>query len=157
MAVEWSIASFQVDDLLQMAAIVEQKGYEFYSAVIDKSPERKVKNEIRFFREQEAQHKIIVQTMLKKRGKNVSGKVRRPLDEVLRREFLAPVQELISSKKVEVSEEALKLALTLERKAIDFYTALKAIPGAESFVAELSTMITEEESHATKLSSMLGY
>ncbi len=157
MAVEWNITSFQVDDLLQMAAIVEQKGYEFYSAVIDKSPERRVKNEIRFFREQEAQHKVVIQAMLKKRGKNVSGKVSQPLDAILRREFLAPVEELISSKKIEVSEEALKLGLSLEQKAIDFYTALKAMPGAESFAAELSAMITEEDGHAKKLSSMLGH
>jgi rubrerythrin len=57
MAVEWNLADFKVEDLLSMAVVMEQKGYDFYSAVIEKSPERRVKNEIRFLREEEARHK----------------------------------------------------------------------------------------------------
>lgn len=64
---------------------------------------------------------------------------------------------LIPPEKIETSQEAPKLGVTLEQKGIDFYAALKAMPGAEAMAADLSTLIVEEEGHLSKLSAMLGH
>ncbi len=129
MAGEWNLAEFKLEDLLQMAVLVEQKGYDFYSAVIEKSPERRVKNEIRFLREEEARHKVLFQEMLKKKGKSASGRLSAALDALLRREFTDPLEELISSKKIESNAEALKFGVSMEQKIVDFYAVLKDLPG----------------------------
>jgi rubrerythrin len=157
MAGEWNLAEFKVEDLLQMAVIIEQKGYDFYSAVIEKSPERRVKNEIRFLREEEARHKVLCQDMLKKKGKSASGKVSAALDVLLRREFTDPLEELISSKKIESNEEALKFGIAMEQKIVDFYAALKDMPGAAPLAAELAIVSAEDLAHVSKLNAMLSY
>ena len=157
MAVEWNLADFQVEDLLSMAVIMEQKGYDFYSAVIEKSPERRVKNEIRFLREEEARHKALFQDMLKKKGKSTSGKVSAALDVVLQREVIHPLEELLASKKIESNSDALSFGAAMEQKSIDFYKGLAALPGAATLGADLAAIITEEEGHKHKITVMLAY
>jgi rubrerythrin len=157
MADGWNLAEFKVEDLLQMAVIIEQKGYDFYSAVIEKSPERRVKNEIRFLREEEVRHKSLFQEMLKKKGKSASGKVSAALDVLLRREFTNPLEELISSKKIESNEEALKFGVSMEQKIVDFYAVLKDLPGAAPIAADLATVSAEDQAHVSKLNAMLSY
>ena len=157
MAVEWNLADFKVEDLLTMAVVMEQKGYDFYSEVIDKSPERRVKNEIRFLREEESRHKTVFQDMLKKKGKSGSGKVSAALDAILQREVLLPLEQLLSTKKIESNSEALKFGAEMERKSIDFYKALAALPGAAALASDLAAIVTEEEGHLRKLNVMMAY
>ncbi|MGD0724781.1 MAG: hypothetical protein ABSB63_04385 [Spirochaetia bacterium] len=157
MAGEWNLAEFKVEDLLQMAVLMQQKGYDFYSAVIEKSPERRVKNEIRFLREEEARHKVLFQEMLKKKGKSASGRLSAALDALLRREFTNPLEELIFSKKIESSEEALKFGVAMEQKVVDFYAVLKDLPGASPLAADLATVSAEDQAHVSKLNAMLSY
>ena len=157
MANDWNLAEFKLEDLLQMAVLMEQKGYDFYSAVIEKSPERRVKNEIRFLREEEARHKTLFQGMLKKKGKSASGRLPPALEAILRRELTEPMEELISSKKIESSEEALKFGLSMEQKVVDFYAALKDRPGAEVLATDLATVSAEDQAHVSKLNGMLSY
>jgi len=157
MAAEWNLAEFKVEDLLQMAVLMEQKGYDFYSAVIEKSPERRVKNEIRFLREEEARHKVLFQEMLKKKGKSASGRLSAALEALLRREFTNPLEELISTKKIESNEEALKFGVAMEQKVIDFYAVLKDLPGASPLAADLATVSAEDQAHVSKLNAMLSY
>jgi rubrerythrin len=157
MAGEWNLAEFKVEELLQMAVIIEQKGYDFYSAVIEKSPERRVKNEIRFLREEEARHKAVFQDMLKKKGKSASGKVSAALEVLLRREFADPLEELISSKKIESNKDALMFGVAMEQKIVDFYSVLKDMPGASPLTSELATVSAEDQAHVSKLTSMLEY
>jgi rubrerythrin len=157
MANDWNLAEFKLEDLLQMAVLMEQKGYDFYSAVIEKSPERRVKNEIRFLREEEARHKTLFQEMLKKKGKSASGKLSAALDALLKREFTIPLEELISSKRIESSGEALKFGVLMEQKIIDFYAVLKDLPGAAPISGDLATVSAEDQAHVTKLNGMLSY
>jgi rubrerythrin len=157
MANDWNLAEFKLEDLLQMAVAMEQKGYDFYSAVIEKSPERRVKNEIRFLREEEARHKTLFQEMLKKKGKSASGKLTAALEALLRREITVPMEELISSKKIETNEEALKFGILMEQKIVDFYAALKDLPGASAVAADLATVNAEDQAHVGKLNAMLFY
>jgi rubrerythrin len=154
---EWNLAEYKVEELLQMAVLMEQKGYDFYSAVIEKSPERRVKNEIRFLREEEARHKVLFQEMLKKKGKSASGRLSAALEALLRREFTNPLDELISSKKIESNEEALKFGVSMEKKIIDFYAVLKELPGASALAADLATVSAEDQAHVSKLNAMLSY
>ncbi len=157
MANEWNLAEFKLEDLLQMAVLIEQKGYDFYSAVIEKSPERRVKNEIRFLREEEARHKTLFQEMLKKKGKSASGKLSAALEALLRSEFTSPFDELISSKKIESSEDALKFGVSMEQKILDFYAVLRDLPGASPLAADLATVNAEDQAHVDKLNGMLSY
>jgi rubrerythrin len=157
MVSEWNLGEFKLEDLLQMAVLMEQKGYDFYSAVIEKSPERRVKNEIRFLREEEARHKTLFQDMLKKKGKSASGKLSAALEALLKREFTAPLDELISSKKIESNVEALTFGVGMEQKIIDFYAVLKDLPGASPLAADLATVSAEDQAHVSKLNGMLSY
>ena len=157
MAVEWNLADFQVEDLLSMAVVLEQKGYDFYSAVIEKSPERRVKNEIRFLREEEARHKTLFQDMLKKKGKSASHKVSAALEKILQREVIHPLEELLSSKKIESNSDALGFGVAMEQKSIEFYMALAALPGAAPLASDIAAIINEEEGHKRKLNVMLAY
>jgi rubrerythrin len=157
MAVEWNLADFRIEDLLSMAVAMEQKGYDFYSAVIEKNPERRVKNEIRFLREQEARHKSLFHDMLKKIGKSASGTVGGALDAILQREIIRPLEDLLSSKKIESNSDALSFGAAMEQKSIDFYTGLAALPGAALLAPDIAAIITEEESHKRKLNVMLAY
>ncbi len=157
MAIEWNIADFKVEDLLSMAVVLEQKGYDFYSAFSEKSPERRVKNEIRFLREEEAHHKTLIQDMLKKKGKSTSSKPGAALDKILHKEIIIPLEELLSSKKIESNNDALSFGAAMEQKSIDFYTALAALPAAASLAADIAAILTEEEGHLRKLTVMMAY
>jgi rubrerythrin len=157
MALEWNVADFTVEDLLTMATVMEQKGYDFYTEVIEKSPERRVKNEIRFLREEEARHKTVFQDMLKKKGKSVSAKVSGELEKILQREIIVPLEELRSSKKIASNSDALNFGAAMERKSIDFYRALAALPGAAALASDIGTVIAEEEGHLRKLSVLMAY
>jgi len=157
MAVEWKLGDFKVEDLLSMAVVLEQKGYDFYSAFIEKSPDRRVKNEIRFLREEEARHKTLFQDMLKKKGKSASSKPGAALDKIVQKEIIVPLEELLSSKKIESNDAALSFGAAMEKKSIDFYTALAALPDAASLASDISAIVTEEETHLSKLNVMMGY
>jgi rubrerythrin len=157
MALEWNVKDFSVEDLLSLAAEMEQKGYDFYTEVIEKSPERRVKNEIRFLREEEARHKVVFLDMLKKKGKSPSAKLSGALSEILQREIIAPLAALHASKKIASNSDALNFGVALERKSIDFYKALAALPGASALAADIAAVIAEEEGHLRKLSVMMAY
>jgi rubrerythrin len=157
MALEWNVKDFTVEDLLSMAAEMEQKGYDFYTEVIELSPERKVKNEIRFLREEEARHKTVFQDMLKKKGKSPSAKLSGALDAILQREVIGPLAELRASKKISSNSEALNFGAAMERKSIEFYKALAALPAAAALASDMEAIIAEEEGHLRKLSVMMAY
>ena len=157
MALEWNVADFPVEDLLSMAAVMEQKGYDFYTEVIEKSPERRVKNEIRFLREEEARHKTVFLDMLKKKGKPASARVSGPLEKILQREIIVPLEELLASKKISSNSDALNFGAAMERTSIEFYRALAALPAAAALASELGAIIAEEEGHLRKLSVMMAY
>ena len=157
MPVEWDLTSYKVEDLLAMAVVLEQKGYDFYSAFIDKSPERRVKNEVRFLREEEARHKGVFQDMLKRKGKSITGKPGAALDALLQAEVIGPLEALLSSGKIESNDEALRFGAAMEKKSIDFYIALAALPGAVPLAAEIATVVAEEEGHLKKLTVMMAY
>jgi rubrerythrin len=157
MALEWNVADFSVEDLLSMAVAMEQKGYDFYTEVIELSPERRVKNEIRFLREEEARHKTLFQDMLKKKGRSPSAKLGGALDAILQRELIDPLAQLRSSKKISSNSDALGFGVAMERKSIEFYQALAALPGASALASDIALIIAEEEGHLRKLSVMLAY
>ena len=157
MALEWNVKDFSVEDLLSLAAEMEQKGYDFYTEVIEKSPERRVKNEIRFLREEEARHKVVFLDMLKKKGKSPSAKLSGALNEILQREIIAPLAALHASKKIGSNSDALNFGVAMERTSIDFYKALAALPGASALAADIAAVIAEEEGHLRKLSVMMAY
>jgi rubrerythrin len=155
MALEWNVADFSVEDLLSMASVMEQKGFDFYTEVIEKSPERKVKNEIRFLREEEARHKAVFEDMLKKKGK--PAKLSKPLEKIVQREIIEPLEQLLSSKKISSNSDALNFGAAMERKSIEFYRALAALPAAAALAADIAAVIAEEEGHLRKLTVMLAY
>jgi rubrerythrin len=157
MAVEWNLAELTVEELLSMAVILEEKGYDFYTALIENSPQRSVKNEIRFLCEEEAKHKAVFQDMLKKRGKPASGAPGAALEKILRQEIIIPLEDLLSSKKIASRDDALRFGVAMEKKSIELYTALAALPAAASLAEELAAIVAQEEGHLRTLTVMMAY
>ncbi len=157
MAEEWDLTGFKVEELLAMAVVLEQKGYDFYSAFIEKSPERRVKNEVRFLREEEARHKALFQEMLKKKGKSVSSKPGAGLEKMLQHDIVVPLEQLLASDAISSSHDALSFGAAMEKKSIDLYKALSALPGAEPIARDIMAIIAEEEGHIHKLSEMMAF
>ena len=156
MALQWNVADFSVEDLLSMAAAMEQAGYDYYEEIIQKTSEPRVKNEVRFLRDEEAQHKGVFQEMLKKKGKS-AAKVSGALQQILQKEVITPLEEMRATKKISSNRDALSFGASMERTSIEFYKALAAQPAAAALVSDINAVIKEEEGHLRKISVLLAY
>ena len=54
MAKEWRLGQSSLEDVFEMAALVEQGGYEFYERLIASASNRGAKKELAFLRDEEA-------------------------------------------------------------------------------------------------------
>jgi rubrerythrin len=156
MSLQWNVAEFSVEDLLSMAAAMEQAGFDYYNEVIQKATEPRVKNEVRFLRDEEALHKNVFQEMLKKKGKaavTVSG----ALQQILQKEVITPLEEMRASKKISSNRDALNFGAAMERASIEFYKALAAQPAAAAMAPDINAVIKEEEGHLRKIAVLLAY
>ena len=53
----WELAAYPIEELFEMAAIVEQGGFDFYARLIARATDTRVKNELKFLRDEEGVHK----------------------------------------------------------------------------------------------------
>ena len=153
----WDFADFPIEDLYNIAAAIEQGGFDFYARIIENSRNKKAKNEIRFLRDEEARHKDFFLEVLKARGRSPKAVVNPGLQSFLENEFLEPMDHLFTSTDREDTDKILIFGLVLEQKTIDFYTALKGIRSSEGEIADLERIISEEESHKRKLEMIRAY
>jgi rubrerythrin len=156
MAKEWRLGQSSVEDVFEMAALVEQGGYEFYERLIAAASNPGVQKELEFLRDQEAAHKAFFLEQLRLLGRTPRGTVGPELSAVLQGEFFAPMQEMFSSSNPDDHFKVLGFGMTLEQKSIDLYGEMKAIVSEEQ-KSGLDLIIAEEEGHRRKLQLMRAH
>jgi len=150
------LSKFQIEEVYQFAAEIEQGGFDFYGRLIEASDNTRVKNELKFLRDEEAQHKAFFLGELKKKGK-AAGKLGAGLEELLQRQFIRPLEEFYQAGKITKTVEALRFGMQVEQKTIDFYGELDKLAQDAGFRRELAAIIAEEKKHKQKLNLILAY
>jgi rubrerythrin len=145
-----------IEELFQFAATIEQGGYDFYARLIQASDNKRVQNELKFLRDEEAQHKAFFLGELMKKGKT-EVRLNPGLNMVLETEFIKPLDEFYKANKIGNNQEALRFGVSVEQKTIDFYTALRRQSADPSFLKDLDLIIGEEQKHKQKLNIILAY
>ncbi len=145
-----------IEELFQFAATIEQGGFDFYSRLIQASDNKRVNNELKFLRDEEAQHKTFFLSELKKKGKSEVA-ISPALNAVLEAEFLRPLQEFYQSQKISNNPEALRFGMTVEQKTIDFYGDLRRQARDPGFLKDLDVIVEQEKKHKQKLNIILAY
>lgn len=150
------LSKFQIEEVYQFAAEIEQGGFDFYGRLIEASDNTRVKNELKFLRDEEAEHKAFFLGELKKKGK-AAGKLGAGLEELLQKEFIRPLEEFYRAGKITKTVEALRFGMQVEQKTIDFYGDLDRQAQDAGFRRELAAIIAEEKKHKQKLNLILAY
>ncbi|MEE9306688.1 MAG: ferritin family protein [Spirochaetia bacterium] len=154
---ELGIGDHSLEDMYQVAVHIEQGGYDFYSQIIERSENPQVKNEVITLREEEAKHKIFFQEQLKSRGLVASAELSGELRSWLDREFVKPMEQVLSNRDLTKNQQALQLGVRLEQKTIDLYESLKAQSSEMRVLEDLQAIIDEEYKHKRKLNLLLAY
>lgn len=152
----WDLSKFAIEDVFRMAMEVEQGGYDFYQKIIDQTDNPRVKNEMKYLRDEEAKHKAFFEKHLKAKQSS-SKKMSADVESLLEKEFLAPMEEMYKSKKIAKNDEALRFGMKLEQKTIDLYEGMQKTQGDPAFLADLGTVIEEEKKHKATLNLILAY
>jgi rubrerythrin len=153
----WDLSKFQAEDIYRMAITIEQGGFDFYNKIIDASDNQRVKNEMRFLRDEEGRHKAFFLKQLTDKGAAADKKIDPGLQKLLDSEFLTPLEDLYKGKKVGNNAEALRFGMDIEQKTVDFYSALKDRQTDAAFGKDLDVIIDEERKHKQKLNIILAY
>jgi rubrerythrin len=152
----WDFDGFGVEDLFEMAAIVEQSGFDFYARIIARASNPRIQNELKFLRDEEASHKAFFLDQLRARGGSPRGTISPKLQELLDREFIGPMDRMFSSGDIDDIDKTLSFGSALEVKSIDLYSAMKPTVGPSQAV-DLDRIIAQEESHRRKLELMKAF
>jgi rubrerythrin len=153
----WNLRNHELEDIFQIAVAIEQGGYDFYSRVIDASDNPRVKNRLKYLRDEEVRHKEFFSEQLKKRGVSTDHKISQKLQKILEEEFLKPIEKLYASKKITKNDEVLKFGVDLEQKTIDLYISIKENQNDSALIRSLDQIIEEEKKHKRKLNIILAY
>ena len=150
------LSKFPIDEVYQFAVSIEQGGFEFYEKLIQATDNTRVKNELKFLRDEEARHKAFFQEELRKKGR-AEAALGSALAGVLQEEFVRPMDDFYRSAKISNTVEALRFGIALEQKTIDFYTDLRRQAKDPAFLKDLDAVIAEEKKHKQKLNIILAY
>jgi rubrerythrin len=150
------LSKFPIEEVYQFAVAIEQGGFEFYEKLIQASDNTRVKNELKFLRDEEAQHKAFFQGERRKKGKGETA-LSPALAGVLQAEFVRPMDEFYRGAKVTKTAEALRFGMVVEQKTIDFYGDLRKQSKDATFLKDLDAIIAEEKKHKQKLNIILAY
>ncbi len=150
------LSKFPIEEAYQFAVAIEQGGFEFYEKLIQASDNTRVNNELKYLRDEEAQHKAFFQGELRKKGK-AEAALSPGLDKVLQEQFVRPMEEFYRAAKVSKTAEALRFGIALEQKTIDFYGDLRRQSKDPAFLRDLEAIVAEEKKHKQKLNIILAY
>ena len=150
------LSQFPIEEVYQFAVTIEQSGFDFYNRLIEASDNTRVKNELKFLRDEEAEHKAFFQGELRKKGKGEVA-LGSGLTGILQDEFLKPMDEFYRAKKIAKAEEALRFGMAVEQKTIDFYADLRRQSKDPGLAKDLDAVIAEEKRHKQKLNIILAY
>jgi len=156
MATQMDLSRFPIEEAYRLAAAVEQDGCDFYEKLIQASPNTRVKNELKYLRDEEARHKAFFLGELARKGQG-PGVLAPGLQEVLQERFLRPMEEFYRGAGVGNSAEALRFGIVLEQKTIDLYGELRRQSTDPAFLKDLDAVIAEEKKHKQRLNLILAY
>ena len=140
------------EELLELAAMVEQGGFDFYARLSSRSADPRERNELRHLRDEEGFHKGWFLAQLRARGGRPGGSLPPGLQAELETRFLAPVSSLFAAGPVE-NCEVLRLGAELERQTIDLYRFLRQVL-EPTLQIELDRIIAEQERHLSTLEGL---
>jgi rubrerythrin len=152
-----NIGDYGVEDMYQVAVLIEQGGYDFYSRIAEQSDNPQVKNEVTSLMEEEARHKDFFTQQLTARGGDPGFELNQELRGWMDREFVNPMEEALSSQQPQSNRQALQLGIALEQKTIDLYESLKAQSSDSKTQEDLQAIIDEEYAHKRRLNVLLAY
>jgi len=150
------LSKFKIEEVYQFAVTIEQGGFDFYEKLIQACDITRVKNELKYLRDEEAQHKAFFQGELRKKGKGEVS-LGAGIAGVLQEEFLKPMDDFYKAKKIAKTDEALRFGVAVEQKTIDFYGDLRKQSKDAAFLKDLDAIIEEEKKHKQKLNIILAY
>jgi rubrerythrin len=145
-----------VNEILDFAILMEQKGYEFYTESAKKFNDLKLTQLFHLLAEQELDHERLFKQMKEKTGSLKSTALDDKADEIHIKDYLG--EFLFGKKKslkeklkaLQTIEEVLQLAVGIEKDSVVFYSALKKYVDKEH-EAMIETVIQEEVSHVLRL------
>jgi rubrerythrin len=150
----FDLSTFSIDDAYKIAVVLEEEGYQFYNKIIEATDNARVKNEVKFLRDEEVRHKNFFQKQVKDKG---SARDDEKLRTFIQKEFIDPTAEYFDGDKIAVPSDALRFGAILEQKSIAFYKGMKDQESGEESIAEIDKIIEEEQKHLKKIYIILSY
>ncbi len=149
-------AYLNVNEILDFAILMEQKGYEFYTESAKKFNDLKLTQLFHLLAEQELNHERIFKKMKEKTGPLESTAFDDKVEESQMKDYLG--EFLFGKKKslkekvkpLQTIEEVVQLAVSIEKDSVVFYTALKNYVDKEHETM-IENVIQEEVSHVLRL------
>jgi len=149
-------AHLDVNEILDFAILMEQKGYEFYTESAKKFNDLKLTQLFHLLAEQEFNHERIFKKMKEKITPREPTAIDDTAEEIHMKNYL---EEFIFGKRKSLKEKAktlknieevIQLAFGIEKDSVVFYSALKQYVNKEH-EALLENVIQEEVSHVLRL------
>ena len=153
----WSLGDYPAEDLFEMAATVEQGGFDFYARLIARTSDPEVMRELKDLRDEEARHKSFFLQLLRDRGLTPKGPVSPGLKAILDREFIQPTVRAYATGTASDRNRVLEFAVGLEEKSIAFYKALQSSCTGPGQHDEISRIMADEKKHKSKLVDLLAH
>jgi len=144
-------------EVLNMAVEIEKKGKEFYESVAKNQKDEKTKTVFEFLIEEEERHEKVFRDMLHQVEQNTEKSVYDDTEMILYfnalvdRKIFPDVEEGLSLQK-EISDPgvALRIALTMEKDSILFYSELLNITHEKDHKV-INEIIEEERDHISRI------
>jgi rubrerythrin len=148
---QWDFSDVPAEQLFEMAAIIEQAGFDFYARLIARTSDPRVMKELKFLRDEEAVHKAFFLGQLRYRGIAPKGELDPGQTAFLEREFLEPLDGAYRSPETVSADATLAFGAFMEQKTIDFYRSLMAEPSVADGVEDIERIVGQEEAHRRRL------
>jgi rubrerythrin len=149
-----------MSEVLEFAVAIEQQGYKFYVETMKKMQEAKILALFQFLADEEFKHEHIFKDLKKKVGnfippESYEGEYETYMNDFIKSNFLKKIDNMQATiDSVKTIEDAIHIALDLERDSIVFYTALKKYIGDENRDT-IEKIIQEELSHIMKINNYI--
>ncbi|MBU4267738.1 MAG: ferritin family protein [Acidobacteria bacterium] len=144
-----------VQEILEFAVYIEERGYEFYIGAIKKFREARITKLFQYLADEEFKHEKVFKKLLKLSGEIKGGK-RDPEYQAYMHEFCKTHslgdREAVNAKLAKLSslEEILDLAMDFEKDSVIFFSQLKEMY-AKGNTAAIDKIIHEEMGHLRKI------
>jgi rubrerythrin len=143
-----------VQEILEFAVYIEERGYEFYIGAIKKFREARITKLFQYLADEEFKHEKVFKKLLKQSGE-IKGR-RDPEYQAYMREFCKTHSlgdaEAVNAKLARVSslKEILDMAMDFEKDSVIFFSQLKEMY-ARGNTAPVEKIIHEEMGHLRKI------